>query len=356
MPTTRQIPLRFSEHSVEAETHVNASAIRTDGPHLWLAGDETATVERLHADDARRPASYGDQATFRLSKLVDLPGDAEEEADIEGIGLAGGWLWAVGSHSLVRKKVKAKHDDPKAIKRLATVRDERNRHIIARLAVENGDDGRPHVVRKASDGRRSAVLGAERGDSLTAALADDEHLADFLRIPAKDNGMDVEGIAVHGDHLYVGLRGPVLRGWAVVLEIAPRGDPDDDRLHLGDIDGHRYRKHFLDLRGLGVRDLCPDGEDLLVLAGPSMDLDGPVRVHRWHGAAHTDAPDVVRAEELTAELDLPYGDGDDHAEGIALLPEPDGTKLLVVYDSPSPRRTPDPATVLADVVALPNHT
>ena len=49
-------------------------------------------------------------------------------------------------------------------------------------------------------------------------------------------------------------------------------------------DGRGYRKHVLRLDGLGVRDLCPHGEDLLVLAGPTMDLDGPVHVFRWHGA------------------------------------------------------------------------
>jgi hypothetical protein len=99
-----------------------------------------------------------------------------------------------------------------------------------------------------------------------------------------------------------------------------------------------------------VRDLCPDGDDLLVLAGPSMDLDGPVRVYRWHGAAGADAPGVVRDEELTIELELPFGAGDDHAEGIALL---SGGELLVVYDSPAPARLTRPGAVLADVVALP---
>ncbi|MGH8966195.1 MAG: DUF3616 domain-containing protein, partial [Actinomycetes bacterium] len=115
-----------------------------------------------------------------------------------------------------------------------------------------------------------------------------------------------------------------------------------------------YRKHFLDLGGLGVRDLCPHGRDLLVLAGPSMDLDGPVRIYRWHGAAETTgASKVARGDELTPELELPYGDGDDHAEGIAVLDEGPGTRVLVVYDSPSPERLTADGGVLADVVTLP---
>ncbi|MGH8968027.1 MAG: DUF3616 domain-containing protein, partial [Actinomycetes bacterium] len=106
----------------------------------------------------------------------------------------------------------------------------------------------------------------------------------------------------------------------------------------------------LDLDGLGVRDLCRHNDDLLILAGPSMDLDGPVRVYRWRGTAQIDAPEVVHRAELQHELDLPFGAGTDHAEGIAVLP--DGA-LLVVYDSPDPARMPNHGTVLADVVRLP---
>ena len=66
------------------------------------------------------------------------------------------------------------------------------------------------------------------------------------------------------------------------------------------------------------------------------------------GRADEGDPTVVRDEALTREVDLPYGEGTDHAEGIGLLA--DGS-LLVVYDSPSPERLRDGA-VLADVVRL----
>jgi hypothetical protein len=143
----------------------------------------------------------------------------------------------------------------------------------------------------------------------------------------------------------------VLRGWAVVLEVLPVQDPTDPgRLALGIFpEGARYRKHFLDLGGLGVRDLCPDGDDLLVLAGPTMALSGPVRVHRWRGAARTGP--VVRDTGLPVETVLRHGEGDDHAEGITLLrgdPRDPRARLLVVYDVPAPARRPWPDTVLAD--------
>ena len=50
-----------------------------------------------------------------------------------------------------------------------------------------------------------------------------------------------------------------------------------------------FVKHFLDLGGLGVRDLSVDGDDLIVLAGPTMLLDGPVRLLRWPDGAKAGA-------------------------------------------------------------------
>jgi len=361
-PVERCVALRFSAPSSEAATHTNLSAVRSDGPVLWVAGDETATIERLRADDPEAPQAYGEQRTFALADLVELPGPADEEADIEGLARREGWLWAVGSHSLRRKSVKAKHSDAKGVKRLAKVEGQPNRQILVRLPLAIDENGLPAPARTVtSDGqtRHAAVLGGRGQESLRDLLAGDSHLGPFLALPGKDNGLDVEGIAVHGDRLYLGLRGPVLRGWAVVLEVRPYADPKDPtrlRLEPLDEDGAPYVKHFLDLGGLGIRDLCPHGPDLLVLAGPSMDLDGPVRVLRWHGAVYDDSPGIVRGSEITRELDLPYGEGDDHAEGIGLL-GPDGSdqRLLVVYDSPSPQRVDADGAVLADVVRLPER-
>ncbi|MQA08578.1 MAG: DUF3616 domain-containing protein [Pseudonocardiaceae bacterium] len=346
MHIERTVPLRFQDVAVETETHVNLSAIHTDDRYLWIAGDETATVERLTCDDASRPGEYRYHVSFALGDFVRLPGGPDDEVDIEGMAHVGPYLWAVGSHSSKRKKLKSHHSDAKAAKRLATVSEEPSRRVLARLAI---DQYTP--VKSTSEGERSMALG-EPG--LFDLLGDDDHLAPFLRIPGKDNGLDVEGIAVHGDpgseSVFLGLRGPVLRGWAAVLQLSPREDGDE--LRLAEVaHGERYAKHFLDLDGLGVRDLCEHGEDLLILAGPSMDLDGPVRVYRWPGAARLEAPDVVHRSELHRVLDLPYGEGDDHAEGIALLPN---DELLVVYDSPSAARLVERGTVLADVVPLPS--
>jgi Protein of unknown function (DUF3616) len=360
------VRLRFGDDSRAAATHTNLSAVRLDGDVLWIAGDETATVERLLADQPDKATAFGEETTFRLADFVDLPGDdADEEADVEGLARTGDFLWAVGSHSLRRKQIKGRHDGRRALRRLARVEGQDNRQILVRLPIADVG-GVPTPVRETViDGVRHRAAALGERDNLRRLLRDDEHIGPFVPIPGKDNGLDIEGIAVRGDRLYLGLRGPVLRGWAFVLELRPYVDENrPDRLRLRDFpDGLPYRKHVLDLDGLGVRDLCPHGDDLLILAGPTMDLDGPVRIYRWHGASRVEMPSIVRGTRreagpddpaddalLSRELELTYGEGDDHAEGLSMLGD---DRVLVVYDSPATHRITDDGAVIADVLLLP---
>ena len=127
------------------------------------------------------------------------------------------------------------------------------------------------------------------------------------------------------------MRGPVLRGWTVILEVEPNavdGDPSTLQLKKIGPGGRRYRKHFLQLGGLGIRDLCRDGPDLLILAGPTMDLDGPVTVFRWREGAQSNGERFVYRAQVPPILELPFGMGTeagmDHAEGMTLFAPVDG--------------------------------
>jgi hypothetical protein len=84
-----------------------------------------------------------------------------------------------------------------------------------------------------------------------------------------------------------------------------------------------------------------------------MDLDGPVRIYRWHDAVRVEMPAIVRGDVLTRELELTYGEGDDHAEGMGLIGAPEDKLALVVYDSPATVRLSEDGAVIADVVRLP---
>jgi hypothetical protein len=336
---------------LEEAPREDLSAVACTGPCLWLASDETATVERLTTRDGR---TFAGHHTFPLGDMFNLPAGADEEIDIEGMTVEDGYLWIAGSHSRVRKKPKDKHSDAKAFDRLTRVQFRPNRNFIARVPLVEDDDGLPALAARTPHGFAARLRMDEAGSSLSHALRDDEHIGRFLEIPAKENGFDIEGLAGAGDRLFLGLRGPVLRGWALILEITAVVAGDDGVLDLVPItpDGLAYRKHFLDLGGLGIRDLVRRGEDLVILAGPTMDLDGPVAVHLWPGGAVAVHEQIVRRDRLPRVLDLPYGAGTDHAEGLAFLgggDEPE--RLLVVYDSPGPnRRLPD-GNVLADLFA-----
>jgi len=63
-------------------------------------------------------------------------------------------------------------------------------------------------------------------------------------------------------------------------------------------------------------------------------------------------PTIVRGDLISREVELTYGEGDDHAEGISHYGAPEQGRVLVVFDSPAPiRLTPDGA-VIADVIRL----
>ena len=79
-----------------------------------------------------------------------------------------------------------------------------------------------------------------------------------------------------GNRVFLGLRGPVLRGWATVIELRVNAARDGTlTLDTFESSGRPYLKHLLQLDGLGVRDLVINGDDLLVLAAPRWISTGP---------------------------------------------------------------------------------
>jgi hypothetical protein len=325
--------------------------VRCIGSHVWLGCDETATLERL--------TFHGDMANehhhFEVSNFLKLPNPNDEEIDIEGIAYSDYYLWFVGSHSLKRKSYKRDRLLDENLDRLQQIEREDNRYTLGRIPLVNGHlhsicahPERPEVTLTAAQLKRK-----KSGNDLTKRLEVDRHLGPFLAadIPGKDNGFDIEGIAVTGDRFWLGLRGPVLRGWAVLLELKLEAD-DPSTLKLSKLgpNKERYLKHFLDLEGLGIRDLCPWQDQLLILAGPTMTLDGPVKVFTLPLAdLHTEKPFL----HPSVIMELPPAQKGDRAEGLTLLPNTRPPEILVVYDAPLPSRLPSTQAILADRFPLP---
>jgi hypothetical protein len=339
------ISLRFDPAAVNIGTtdlRTGLSAVALDGDTLWLACDEGCRLERLSKQD---DGSFASHAPVSLGSLLTLPAPATEEADIEGMDVSDDWLWIVGSHSVKRRSAKPLDDAVTVAEKLAETSRDGNRHLLARIPLAGTDVRREHGKRRAASidtrPKSSALLKAiKRGRDGDG----DPHLASFVPVPGKDNGFDIEGLAVSGERVFIGLRGPVLRGWACVLEVHPVDA--GDHLDLEPVDKRLpYRKHFLNLGGLGIRDLLVLGDDLLILAGPTMALDGACAIWRWKRGAVGGAPSGV-----THLRTLPTHDTADRAEGFTDLP--DGKSVMVVYDTPHDERLVGDDTVLADVFPI----
>lgn len=339
-----RVLLRFGDDSQEILGNLSAIAHTPDGK-LWVACDEFRQLECLSPVE---PLIFGSHQSIAVDQFIELP-NKKDEIDLEGFDFEDGYLWFVGSHSTKRKKPKGK-DINQDLERLATITTEANRFVLGRIAVVEG---------KLIPENAAKLEMKDNQSTLMIALDQDPHLKPFIKsgIPSKDNGLDIEGLAVRKDRVFLGLRGPVLRGLAIILELKLEVK-ESGILQLKPIgkNGEVYQKHFLDLDGLGIRDICFQGSDLLILAGPTMDLDGALRLFRWKQALACENCLVLpqSSDQLQALFDLPYHVGSDRAEGIVLYPCLDQSEaLLVVYDTPHPSRQPEPNTVYADVFRIP---
>jgi hypothetical protein len=325
------------------------SAVVQVGNCIFLACDEAAGLERVTRTGE---TTYGAHKHIPLREFFDLPGGPDEEMDIEGLVAAGSDLWIVGSHALKRKKPdKGGHDCAKVLAAMKGIEREPNRHFVGRLPLEEAPPGVFTPQARVGD-RQAACLSMGRKKGLVRWLRKDPHLAPFLRVPATGNGLDIEGIAVHGERVWLGLRGPVLSGHAVVLDLVLK-EPKRGRLKPRRLtsDGRRYRKHLVDTGGLGVRDLRLDGEDLLLLVGPTMALEGTAHVLRWRGAVRDDVEGLVPRDRLVNVADLPYSRKADHPEGLELWPDGGSGALMVIYDAPGVDRLDRSSrTVRADIL------
>jgi hypothetical protein len=345
-----QVLLKFEDGFKEHREDLSAVRLTSD-KHLWIGSDETSTIERLSFIDNE---NFDTHKRFYVKDFIELPEAEDQEIDIEGLAYTDYYLWFVGSHSWKRKKPKSNKTDIENIDRLAKIKTESNRYILGRIPLVDGELFKSCQHPEEPDtGLSAAKLKLiQGGNVLMDALSTDPHLGYFVSatIPGKDNGFDIEGIVIYQNRLFLGLRGPVLRGWAIMLEIELE-TISPEVLGLKEIGEQKlYKKHFIYLNGLGIRDLCLDGSDLLILAGPTMELDGPVRIYRLGNGVNL-ADNVLSKPDIVMEI--PYGNLEDHPEGITLFHEITGMpSLLVVYDSPAKKRLKGDGGAIADVLKL----
>lgn len=348
----RQVKLVFNKNhkkleDVRGELSTSVLADRT----LFLAYDESSAIERLLEQDG----AFTKHKSFELAEFFDLPDGGEGEMDIEGLAWEEPYLWFTGSMSLKRNTPEEGDDDATGAEKLQTIGVDKNRFSLGRIPCQydakKGKWTPKKKVKSNGEVYRAMLLeGGSDSTVLTELLSTDPHISRFMNIPCKDNGFDIEGLAVFAGRIFIGLRGPVIGGWAIVLEFGVH--EHGDFLHL-DGRGHRdkpYRKHFLKLAGMGIREINVENKtgDVLILAGPTMDLDGTISA--WCIRGGFPKREVSICHEAERLYDVTYGGqhayGKDKAEGMAIMR--DGMHL-VVYDSPLPDRLVGKSGVWADV-------
>lgn len=244
----------------------------TPGRSLPLVGDTPPAAKgRQPAIGCPRPGGFG-------------------EFDGEGVAYADRVFYVVGSHGCSRHSGEYRPSS----------------FLLARIPSGNGEAGAPELSWRAAD--------------LLAAAGE---VAPYLGKPldAGSNGLNIEGLAVVGDRLWLGLRAPSLDGRAFLVggDVAelfkPGSEPATARPHLLGFPAGAQR---------GVRDLATlaDGR-LLVLVGPAQEQDVPYAI------LLLDPADPASTREL-GEL-RPRKEA--KAEALTVLAEDrDDLRVLVGYD------------------------
>lgn len=270
------------------------SGIAGHGAALLIGSDEGRCIQRLQAEGEGCYRAVQDPIRLQPNK---------GELDIEAISCVGSVVHVLGSHARVRRPIKPQLCSAANHQRFLKIRKDRRRDRLMRLRLTI--EGRP-------DGRIEQV-------NLRPLLSKDPLLGPFTRIPSKENGLDLEGVAERDGRLWIGCRGPVLRDNLVPVLVLEFDRP------------RRYQRRLVDLGGQGIRDLAVVEDGLLVLAGPVGDAKGPYSLWLWDGEDQMPGAErSVRPAIQLGELEAPPNG---KAEGLEVLAErSDSWRVLVLYD------------------------
>lgn len=283
------------------------SAVAVAGDLLLVAADEGNAIQVL----VDGPDGY------RLSHTIGLLDDPGTEMDVEGLELlddGSGTLTVVatGSHSTARKKPDDDKTRKKNRERLEQIKPEPDRSAYVRLHLDAASGRLQGAIE-----RGSLRPFFDRSPYFRATFRDDA----TRRPPAKEGGIDVEGLALEPDgRLVFGLRGPVLLGEYCPVVLVEFERPEDAEVR------------FVRLGGLGIRGMSRLSDGYLLLAGPVGDGED-YRLFAWDGADMVPGTDAPPAR-LTDLGEVPRPSEAAKPEGITVVAEDRSSyTVLVVYDS-----------------------
>lgn len=289
----------------------NLSGIAATGKFLWTVSDEGRSLECLKQNGS----GWKLETQINLDDIfADIPGlDKADELDLESIDIADGALWLSGSHCRVRAKPLNDGAPGAAIEPNSRIKKRPSRSLFGKIALRQGGGalGAAHA------------LPFEGAGSLRHHLAANAFLKPFLELPSKENGLDIEGLAIVSGAAFLGLRGPLIDSFAVVVEISC-----DAQLQIA-----QSALHFIDLGGLGIRDLASNEDEIVLIAGPVTAATSTFRLFRW-------TPQRTKAVQQAFML-FEWRTSDEKPEGLCVTKLDGKRGAILIYDSPDGRRVDD---------------
>ena len=203
--------------------------------------------------------------------------DKPVELDGEGVAFADNYFYVIGSHGRPRH-------DKNALDQV-----KESARVAAGLAASS------KLVRLKFDSATSAIApepDVPPSSALAKLIAAEPLFAPSAGKELEDGGVTVEGVAVSGQRLFAGFRGPVIENKSAVIMSAALG-------HFFEGEAADAKLHLLPLGdGRGVRDLATVDKGILILAGPMQDTRGTYSVYWWDAVSNNaqvlmDFPDFV---------------------------------------------------------------
>jgi hypothetical protein len=286
------------------------SAVGQMGQYLIVGSDE-GTGNKKNKNIVQVLVRQEDNRYQVIDEIFLFKGDKDsgKEMDIEGIAVENSQIFVIGSHSRKRKRQKK---EASYKKNRSAFTGKGNKHEVSRERLYRLDVDSSMKVRK-----KDSI-------SLGELIRQHEVLAAFAKIPSKENGIDIEGIAIHSGLVYVGFRGPVFRDNYVPIMRFDFDDPEDTIELL-----------FVNLGGRGIRDMARVAGGFLILAGPVGDAIVSYQLFHWNGKDLVQGDNQKPGDEgkitYLGEIGTPEGG---KAEGLLVLNETDQSnyELIVIYD------------------------
>jgi Protein of unknown function (DUF3616) len=283
------------EKNADARKALSGAACAPISPPVCLAANDEKKYAQFFSIQSQ---------TLVPDDLIRLVLDSEngiafDELDIEAVAYSDGFFYLAGSHGAPRKTNKP--IDP-------------SRFFIYRFNV-NAQTGKPDFPFSDDHVEKDAI---EKRNTLRELIKTTPEFAPFAEKPLNEaNGANIEGIAVTAGRMFLGFRGPSVEGQAFILSVDTNGlfgtaalNPKVHPVALGD--------------KIGIRDLAPVKDGLLVLSGPAGDTSGTYAISQWNDKTEALTPIAVLGG-------IPAGGKPETV--IVLDEEPDHYRVLILIES-----------------------